>query len=70
MKATPALERCPYIKQVLASFQTVFGRSRLMRLAPFSEVPQHAGINYHWKTRVRIHVPVITDPDVQFICNR
>ena len=69
MRPTPALGRCPYIKQVLASFQTVFGRSRLMRLAPFSEVPQHADINYHWKTRVRIHVPVVTDPDIRFICN-
>ena len=31
---TPHLERCPYIRQVLASFDTVLGRTRLMRLAP------------------------------------
>lgn len=70
MKPTPALDRCPYIKQVLASFQTVYGRSRLMRLAPYNEVPLHADINYHWKHRVRIHVPIITDPGIQFICGK
>jgi len=68
MKPVPAIELCPYIKQVLASLKTVFGRSRLMRLAPHSEVPRHADINYHWKNRVRIHVPIITHPDIQFVC--
>jgi hypothetical protein len=69
MKPAPALGSCPYMQQVLASFQTVYGRSRLMRLDPLSKVPMHADINYHWKNRVRIHIPIVTDPEISFICN-
>ena len=34
MLPTEKLNRCLYIKQILASFNTVIGRSRLMRLEP------------------------------------
>ena len=70
MLPTPALERSSYIKQVLASFRSEFGRSRLMRLGGGSEVPAHADITYHWYNRVRIHVPITTDPGVAFYCNQ
>jgi hypothetical protein len=69
MRATPHLDKCPYIQQALSSFQTVFSRSRLMRLAPQSAVPRHSDINYHWYNRVRIHVPIVTYPEVRFFCN-
>ena len=65
---TPHLERCPYAQQVMASFGEVLARSRFMKLAPSCEVGTHVDFNYHWYTRVRIHVPVITDPDVIFYC--
>jgi|ERR1700674_516209 len=68
MQPTPFLDRCPYIKQILASFQSVFGRSRLMLLAGESAVPPHSDVNYHWFSRVRIHIPVITFPEVSFHC--
>ena len=68
MAVTRHLEQCPYIKQVIASFGEVIGRSRLMGLAPGCEVPLHSDINYHWYKRVRIHVPIITDPAVTFYC--
>ncbi len=70
MATTPALDRCPYIQQVLATFNCVFGRSRLMRLEGQCEVPPHSDITYHWYSRVRIHVPIITYPDVTFYCNQ
>lgn len=66
MKPTPFLQRCPYILQVMASFHTVVGRSRLMRLARGAEVPSHSDGNYTWRNRVRIHVPIITHPDILF----
>ncbi len=69
MAATPWLKQSPYLCQVLASFQTVFGRSRLMGLAGGSEVPLHSDVNYHWYSRVRIHIPVITFPEVRFYCH-
>jgi len=68
MSETPHLARCPYVRQVMASFGEVLGRSRLMKLAAGGEVSQHVDFNYHWYTRVRIHIPVITNPDVTFYC--
>ena len=41
MLPTPHLEKCEYLRQVLASFETVFGRSRLMRLEGKSEATLH-----------------------------
>jgi hypothetical protein len=68
MQATPHLQQCPYIRQVLASFGVVWSRSRLLRLAPGATVPEHADINYHWFTRVRLHIPIVTRPEVRFYC--
>ncbi len=68
MQPTPFLDRCEYLRQVLAAFGVVFGRSRLMCLAGGAEVPRHCDVNYHWFTRVRIHIPVITYPEVEFHC--
>ena len=68
MLPTQHLMRCLYLRQVLASFGVVWSRSRLLKLEPFAGVPQHADINYHWFTRVRIHIPIITNPAVRFFC--
>jgi hypothetical protein len=68
MAMTPNLAKSPYLRQILSSFGVVWGRSRLMRLAPGATVPQHADINYHWFTRVRLHIPIVTAPEVRFFC--
>ncbi len=68
MAVTRHLQQCAYLKQVIASFGEVIGRSRLMGLAPGCEVPFHSDINYHWYKRVRIHIPIITEPSVIFHC--
>ncbi len=69
MLPTPWLAAMPYLRQVLAGFGVVWSRSRLMRLAPGAGVPEHADINYHWHTRVRLHIPVFTRPEVRFYCD-
>lgn len=69
MLPTAELKRCEYVGQVLASFGVVWGRSRLMRLDPHCSVPEHADINYHWFNRVRLHIPIVTHPDVRFHCD-
>lgn len=69
MLPTAWLEAMPYARQVLAGFGVVWSRSRLMRLAPGAGVPQHADINYHWHTRVRVHIPIFTWPEVRFHCD-
>ncbi len=68
MLPTPALERCPYLLHVMASIGAVWGRSRLMRLDGNSEVATHVDINYYWRERVRVHIPILTNPEVRFEC--
>jgi LPS sulfotransferase NodH len=68
MKPTPHLQACPYVRQVLASFGVVWSRSRFMRIGPHSTVPEHADTGYQWFNRVRMHIPVITWPEVRFHC--
>jgi hypothetical protein len=68
MKPTKALLNSHYIHQVVASFGEVVARSRLMRLAPGAKVAEHVDFNYHWVSRVRIHVPIVTNPAVTFYC--
>jgi hypothetical protein len=69
MLPTRWLEGMPYLRQALAGFGVVWSRSRLMRLASGVGVPEHADINYHWHTRVRLHIPVFTQPAVRFHCD-
>jgi hypothetical protein len=69
MRMTANLERSPYMRQVLASFGVVWSRSRLLRLAPGAGVAPHSDIHYHWFFRVRMHVPIITLPQVRFMCD-
>ena len=69
MLPTRWLAAMPYLRQVLAGFGVVWSRSRLMRLAPGVGVPEHADINYHWHTRVRLHIPIFTQPAVRFHCD-
>ena len=67
-RPTPHLARCPYMRQVMASFGEVLSRSRLMKLDAGAQVALHVDFNYHWFSRVRIHIPVLTDPAVIFRC--
>ena len=68
MQPTPHLEACPYLMQVIASFGVTAGRSRLMRLSGHAEVTRHVDQGYYWAERVRVHVPIVTQPTVRFEC--
>lgn len=68
MRPTPALLRCRYLSQVMASLGAVIGRVRLMRLAPGAEVDAHVDTNHYWNERVRVHIPIETNPSVEFYC--
>lgn len=68
MRPTENLDKCPYIVQVMSALGGVWGRSRLMGLGAGAEVPEHVDAHYHWRTHLRIHVPVITSPKVEFTC--
>jgi hypothetical protein len=68
MQPTEYLARCCYIEEVMAELGGVWGRSRLMGLGVGAEVPEHVDAHYHWRTHLRIHVPIITNPAVEFTC--
>ena len=68
MRPTPYLQACPYLQQVFASFGATVGRSRLMRLSGQAEVTPHVDQGYYWVDRVRVHVPIVTQPTVRFDC--
>ena len=68
MLPTPELQGCAYLQQVIASFGVTVGRTRLMRLSGGAEVIPHVDQGYYWSDRVRVHVPIITQPGVRFEC--
>ena len=68
MRPTPHLARCPYVQEVLQSLCAPIGRTRLMRIDGNAEATPHVDMNYYWMQRARVHVPVVTDPAVRFIC--
>jgi len=68
MAITPHLKRCEYLQQVLASFNSAIGRTRLMRLQGEAKVKCHSDQDYYWLQRVRIHIPIVTNPEVTFYC--
>lgn len=64
---TPLVAECPYLREVLATFQSPLKAVRLMRLEPGAEVSEHrdAELNFE-RGEVRLHVPIRTHPDVVF----
>ena len=68
MGPTEYLEACPYVMDVMRALGGVWGRSRFMGLAAGAEVRQHFDVHYYWRTHLRIHIPVVTNPDVRFNC--
>lgn len=69
MRPTPLLEACGYLQQVLSEIGATWGRSRLMRLSGHAEVTAHVDVNYYWRERVRVHIPIVTQPTVRFLCD-
>jgi quercetin dioxygenase-like cupin family protein len=68
---TPMLAACPYYRQVLAAFAAPLQAVRLMRLAPGSVIKEHADNDLSFEDgTVRFHIPVVTNPDVEFYLNR
>lgn len=66
MGPTKYLRQCPYIMQAMAEIGAVWGRGRLMGLGSGAQVPPHVDANYYWRTHIRVHIPAITNPDVDF----
>ena len=68
MRPTPQLLACPKLMQTMAAIGGVWGRSRLMRLSGNAEVQSHVDVDYYWREHIRVHVPIVTQPEVRFEC--
>lgn len=67
---TPLLARCDYFRRVLAAFHCPLRVVRLMRLTPGSRIKEHTDVDLAFEDGlVRIHVPVITNDNVEFHLN-
>ena len=67
----PALASCPYFHTVLARFACQLQAVRLMRLTPGSTIKEHRDHDLDVEHGMaRIHIPITTNPAVQFELNR
>ncbi len=66
MAPTPYLQQCPYLQQLLTTFNRPISRSRLVRLQGTSQTPLLAHRHYHWLRRNAIYIPIMADPTLQF----
>jgi hypothetical protein len=67
---TPILDRCGYIKEALRVFECSLETVRLLKLEPGARIHEHRDFDLgeRWGV-VRVHIPVLTNPDVEFILN-
>jgi hypothetical protein len=64
---TPVLKRCGYFRQVLRVFECPLETVRLLRLEPGSRIREHRDFDLGIKFGVvRVHVPVETNPCIEF----
>lgn len=64
---TPFLDRTPYLREVLGAFECPLLSVRLMRLAPGSVIKEHTDFDLSIEDgTARLHVPIQTNPDVDF----
>ncbi len=65
---TEVLRRCPYFQEVLAAFECPLESVRLLRLKAGSHIREHRDYMLGFHDGVlRIHVPISTNPDVDFL---
>jgi len=68
---TPMLAACPYYREVLATFKAPLQAVRLMRLTAGSVIKEHSDHDLSFEDgTVRFHIPVTTNPYVEFYLNR
>lgn len=67
---TPWLATAPYLREVLGTFPCALHSVRLMRLEPQSRIKPHSDVDLDAATgTARLHVPITTNPLVDFRLN-
>jgi hypothetical protein len=59
---TEVAQRCPHLLDIIAEFQCIKERVRLMRVPSQQRILPHVDI----PGKARLHVPIVTHPDVEF----
>ena len=68
---TPLLARCDYIREVLATLQCPLQAVRFLRLKAGSLIKEHRDHELGFEDgEVRLHIPVRTNPEVEFVLNQ
>jgi GNAT superfamily N-acetyltransferase len=68
---TPLLARCPYIREVLATLRCPLRAVRFLRLKKGSIIKEHRDHELGFEDgEVRVHIPVITNAEVEFMLNQ
>jgi len=68
---TPLLARCPYIREVLDAIRCPQQAVRFLRLKVGSVIKEHRDHELGFEDgEVRLHIPVITNPQVEFVLNQ
>jgi hypothetical protein len=67
----PLLDQMPYVRAVIAHFECPIQSVRLMRLSPGSVIKEHSDhdLAAEWGA-ARIHIPITTNPKVEFLLNQ
>jgi hypothetical protein len=64
---TPLLERLPNLRRVLEVFRCPINSARLLKLGAGSTIKEHRDYQLGYEEgRVRVHIPVTTNPAVEF----
>ena len=65
---TPALERCPVVQEALSALRCPLTTVRLLRLGPGATIAEHRDHRLSARDgEARLHIPVLTNPDVEFV---
>lgn len=64
---TTLADRCPHIRAVLEALKTDLRSVRVLKLSAGSVIREHSDDGLGWdEGEVRLHVPIITNPQVEF----
>ncbi|CAN5758057.1 hypothetical protein BH20ACI4_BH20ACI4_23860 [soil metagenome] len=67
---TEYLKQCPYFQEVLSHFKCDLSVVRLMKLAAGSQIKEHSDYDLCYEDGViRFHIPVVTNPEIEFYLN-
>jgi ribosomal protein S18 acetylase RimI-like enzyme len=68
---TPLLARCAYVREILATLRCPQQAVRFLRLQAGSVIKEHRDYQLGFEDgEVRLHIPVRTNPEVEFVLNQ